>query len=65
MSWHSFPHLPEEGARIIVLYKGCKIGNYFEKVVREGEGFGHVEKWCYYQDYQESLKRRLTNEKPN
>jgi len=38
MSWHSFPHMPEEGAHILALYKGCKRGNYFEMTVREGEG---------------------------
>ncbi len=63
MSWHSFPHLPEEGAHIIALFKGCKVGNYFEITVREGEGFGHLEKWCYYEDYELLMKRKILNEK--
>ena len=63
MSWHTFPHVPESGARIIALYKGCKLGNYFDLIVREGEGLGHIEKWCYYDDYQTLMKRKILNEK--
>lgn len=63
MSWHTFPHIPEEGAHIFFQYKGCKSGNYFEMIVREGEGLGHIEKWCYYEDYKNSFNRRLRDEK--
>jgi len=63
MTWHSFPHLPEEGAHIIALYKGCKKGNYFEMKIREGEGFSHIEKWCYYEDYEELMKRKILSGK--
>ena len=59
MSWHSFPHMPEEGAHILVRYKGCEVGNHFEMWVRDGEGLGHIEKWCYYQDYQEAKERNI------
>lgn len=65
MSWHSFPHVPEEGAHILVRYRGCKDGNYFEMKVREGEALSHIDKWCYYDDYKESIQRRLLNENTN
>jgi hypothetical protein len=55
--------MPEEGAHILALYKGCKRGNYFEMTVREGEGLGHIEKWCYYDDYHTLMKRKILNEK--
>ena len=62
MSWHRYPHVPEEGAHILALFKGCLVGNYFEMRVREGEGLGHIDKWCYYQDYQEAKERKLIND---
>ena len=58
MTWHFPPHMPEPDAHIIALYKGCKIGNYFELVIREYEGLGHIEKWCYYGDFKETLERK-------
>lgn len=61
MTWHTPPHLPEPGARIIVKFNGCKIGNYFDYTVREHEGLGHIEKWCYYEDYQQAIQRKLVN----
>ncbi len=63
MSWHTSPHIPENGAHIIVLYKGCESGNYFDITIREGDQVSHIEKWCYYEDYQESIKRKISNEK--
>lgn len=61
MSWHSFPHIPEEGAHILVRYKECEKENLFEMKVREGESLSHIEKWCYYTDYKKSLQRRMKN----
>lgn len=63
MSWHSFPHIPESGAHILLRYKGCDDRNLFEMTVREGDEMNHIEKWCYYDDYKESLKRKILNEK--
>lgn len=61
MIWYTFPHMPEAGAHILVKYKGCKDGNYFEMIVREVDTLGHIEKWCYFQDYKESMERKLKN----
>lgn len=59
MSWHFFPHLPEKGAHIIALYKGCENGNFFELTIFEEGKFPPLEKWCYYEDYHASLKRKV------
>jgi len=59
MIWKKPPHLPEPGSRIIAKYKGCKIGNYFELQVREGEGLAHIEKWVYIDEYKNYIKKEL------
>lgn len=61
MTWHSFPHIPEEGAHIICKYKGCPTGNLFDKVMVEGMDLKLVEKWCYYDDYQNAMQHQLKN----
>ncbi len=61
MSWHYFPHIPEVGAHILVKYKNCPEGNFIELTIREWEGLEHIEKWCYFDDYEEVKKRKLLN----
>lgn len=63
MSWHSFPHIPLPGDRIIAQFRGCEKGNYFEIKVREGEKLEHISRWCYWEDYYESVTRKLQKEK--
>lgn len=63
MTWHHFPHVPEKDAHIIAIYKGCKDGNHFEMRVREAEALIPLEKWCYYDDYKESIERKIKGEK--
>ena len=62
MSWHSTTILPKEGDRLLVHFKGCEEGNYFKMTVREGESFNHIKKWCYLDDYNFSLQRKLERE---
>ena len=60
MSWHYFPKIPEVGAHIIALYKGCKIGNYFEITIEENDILNHkhhLEKWCYYDDFKKECEK--------
>lgn len=59
MSWHHFPHMPSDGDRILVKLKGCEEGNYFEMTITQLDSVGHIEKWCYWEDYQEILERKL------
>jgi len=63
MTWHSFPHIPEEGADIIFLYKGCEEGNFFQKTIKETDNLNCIEKWCYRDDYYELMKRKILHEK--
>ena len=65
MVWHSFPHLPEEGAHILAKFKGSDLGNLFEMRIRQQEGLEHIEKWCYYDEYQEILKRKIRDREYN
>ncbi len=62
MTWHPLSHSPSIGDHIIVKYHGCTKGNYFQVIVREGESLNHIEKWCYYEDYQRAI-RRIRDEK--
>lgn len=57
MTWHTFPHVPEEGAHIMVIYKECFPEKVVEMTVREGEWLGIIKKWCYYEDYQFFIKK--------
>lgn len=59
MSWHYPPHMPECGDRIIAQYKGCKSGNNFELCIRQMEGFSHIERWCYLEDFKEIKEREI------
>ena len=63
MIWHSFPTVPEYGSHILVYFKGCQENGYVEMVMREPEGMGYIEKWCYFDDYKEFMERKVKNEK--
>lgn len=62
MTWHTFPHVPEDGAHILVKFVGCEEGNYFEVKIRGNNRMTHIEKWCYYEDYKNVIERKLLNE---
>lgn len=62
MTWHTFPHVPEAGAMILVQYKGCPENNLFKMHVQGSDEFSHIKKWCYEEDYLETKNRRLLNE---
>lgn len=59
MTWHSFPHVAEEGACIIVNYKNTDDNNLHKIFVKDGEDFSPIEKWCYYEDYKDFIKKEI------
>lgn len=65
MTWHKFPHVPENGAHILIKFKGTPEGNYFEMNCIEGENMGVIDKWCYFEDYQNIKKRKISHVVPS
>ena len=49
--WRFPPDLPKIGDRIVANLDGCKYCDVIEMKVREGEGLGHIKKWCYYYEF--------------
>ncbi len=52
-----FPQVPEEGDRVFVEFKGLKEGMLMEMCIRETVALGKIKKWCYYNDYINSLEK--------
>lgn len=49
MKWYNIEDkFPEPGDKIVAKTRGCKFSEWIVMTVREGEGLGHIEEWCYY-----------------
>jgi len=48
---------PAENSELLVELKGCKMGKYAFIKIREGEGLGHIIRWCPYSEALEVAKK--------
>ena len=63
MIWHRNTDKPVVGSRILVKFKSTAPGNHFETVMMDSSDLNIIEKWCYAEEYQEAIERKLINEK--